>query len=337
MLVNAPLRSLPPAFNSKSRNVHPLKSSRLGLCATLAALLCSGCSGPGPSIAVDGSSTVYLISEAVAEEFNKSHPEVEISVGKSGTGGGMKKFSVGELDVCNASREMTPSEAEQCEKAGVDHVRFSVAYDGIAVVVNPQNDWCDSLTVEQLKKLWQPDDPAQKWSDLNPDWPQEKVVLYGPGTDSGTFEYFTEEIVGEAKASRSDYSPNEDDNMLVIGVEGDKYSLGYFGIAYYDTNQERLKLLGIDGGAGPVKPSIETVRSNEYAPLSRPLFVYVKKSSLARPEVADFIKFYLTNAAELSEDVGYVPLPEAVQQENVAALDSALAGAPDGPAAPPAE
>ncbi len=278
-------------------------------------------------VAVDGSSTVYLISEAVCEDFGAANPDVEVTVGASGTGGGMKKFAAGELDICDASRAMKPSEAEACEKAGIEFVRLSVAYDGIAVVVNPKNDWCDTLTVEQLKQLWRPDDPAKKWSDLDSSWPDEAIKLYGPGTDSGTFEYFTEEVVGEVGASRSDYSPNEDDNMLVTGVAGDQYALGYFGFAYYAENEDRLKLVGIDSGGEPVKPSLATVMSGEYAPLSRPLFIYVKKASLSRPEVAKFVRFYAENAAKLSEEVGYVPAPEAAHAENLASLEAALAGA----------
>ncbi|QDU87462.1 Phosphate-binding protein PstS precursor [Pirellulimonas nuda] len=279
-------------------------------------------------VAIDGSSTVYLISEAVCEEFAGANPDVEVSVGSHGTGGGMKKFSAGELDICDASREMKPSEAQLCEEAGIESIRLSVAYDGIAVVVNPENDWCDSLTVEQLKELWRPESPIKNWSDLDKSWPDEPIKLYGPGTDSGTFEYFTEVVVGEAGASRSDYSPNEDDNMLVTGVAGDKYSLGYFGFAYYAENEERLKLLGIDSGSGPVKPSLETVRSNAYAPLSRPLFIYVKKQSLSRPEVAKFVSYYAENAARLSQEVGYVPAPEATHAENLAAIKAALADKP---------
>lgn len=289
-----------------------------------------GASGGGAAdsvsgdISIDGSSTVYPVSAAVAEEFGASHAEANPIVKLSGTGGGMKKFAAGEIDIADASREMKPSEAEKCEEAGIEFIRLSVAYDGLAVVVHPDNDWCDSLTVEQLKKIWQPDDHVENWSDLNPDWPEEKIELYGPGTDSGTFDYFTEEIVGEAKASRTDYSPSEDDNVIVNGVSNNKYAMGYFGYAYYAENSGKLKVLGVDNGDGPVEPSMETVMDNSYAPLSRPLFIYVSKKSLERPVVAEFCNFYLTKAAELAEEVGYVPVPDDVAAENQKTLKSAL-------------
>ncbi|MCA9240878.1 MAG: PstS family phosphate ABC transporter substrate-binding protein [Planctomycetales bacterium] len=293
--------------------------------ASAGLLTLTGCPQAQQSeISIDGSSTVFPVSEAVAEEFSNAHPSVEVSVGFSGTGGGMKKFAAGEIDIADASRAMKDEEAAKCGEAGIEFIRLSVAYDGLAVVLNPENDWCDSLTVEELKKIWTPDDPAQKWSDVNPDWPDEKIVLYGPGTDSGTFDYFTEEIVGEAKASRSDYSASEDDNTLVTGVAGDKYALGYFGFAYYLNNQEKLKLMAVDGGSGPVKPSMETVMDNSYAPLSRPLYIYVNKKSLARPEVKDFVKFYMEKAAELSKDVGYVPVPDDQAAENQTTLETNL-------------
>lgn len=280
------------------------------------------------SISIDGSSTVYPVSMAVAEEFSDQGTDAEVTVGFSGTGGGMKQFAAGEIDICDASRGMKPAEAEKCKENGVEFIELSVAYDGLAVVVNPDNDWCDELTVDQLKQMWKPEDPAQKWSDINPDWPEEDLVLYGPGTDSGTFDYFTEEIVGEAKASRSDYAPSEDDNMLVTGVAGDKNALGYFGFAYYIENKDKLKLLGVDGGDGPVKPSMETVMDNTYKPLARPLYIYVNTASLKRPEVAKFVKFYMDQAAKLSKDVGYVPVPDDVAAENAATLEAALGAAP---------
>lgn len=275
-------------------------------------------------ISIDGSSTVYPVSEAVAEAFSLANSDVRVSVGFSGTGGGMKKFYAEEIDIADASRGMKDAEAEMCEAVGLEFIRLSVAFDGLAVVVNPQNDWCDSLTVEQLKKIWQPDDPAQKWSDLNPEWPDEKIVLYGPGHDSGTFDYFTEEIVGESKSSRGDFAASEDDNTLVIGVSGDKHALGYFGFAYYIENQDKLKLLGVDNGDGPVQPSMETVMDNSYEPLSRPLYIYVSKKALERPEVKKFVKFYMDQAAEQSKKVGYVPVPEEVAVENATTLEAAL-------------
>ncbi len=298
---------------------------RWGAVAALVSVELVGCGPKGnQEISINGSSTVYPISEAVAEEFGKANRGTKVTVGFSGTGGGMKQFSAGEIDICDASRGMKDAEAAKCKEAGIDFIRLSVAYDGLAVVVNPENDWCDSLTVEQLKKIWQPQNPAQKWSELNPEWPDEKIVLYGPGTDSGTFDYFTEEIVGEAKASRGDYAQSEDDNTLVTGVAGDKHAMGYFGFAYYIENQEKLKLLGVDSGDGPVKPSMETVMDNSYAPLSRPLYIYVNNKSLGRPDVAKFVKFYLTQAAALAEEVGYVPVPADVEAENQQTLNAVI-------------
>jgi phosphate transport system substrate-binding protein len=202
---------------------------------------------------------------------------------------------------------------------------FEIALDGLAVCVNPKNDWCECLTVEQLKAIWQPESAVAKWSDLDPKWPDEEIDLYGPGTDSGTFDFFTEVIVGQPKKSRGDYTQSEDDNTLVTGVAGDKYSLGYFGLAYYEENQEKLKLLGIDSGDGNcVKPTAETVRENTYKPLSRPLFIYVRTSSLERPEVRSFIKFYIDRVGEMAPSVGYVPVKEEVTDKDRDVLDQAL-------------
>jgi phosphate transport system substrate-binding protein len=240
----------------------------------------------------------------------------------------MKKFAAGEIDICNASRPIKDTERDACKAAGIEFVEFQVAYDGLSITVNPQNDWCDCLTVEQLKTLWQPESTVQKWSDLNPDWPSERIQLYGAGTDSGTFEYFTEAIVGEPRKSRSDYSANEDDNVLVTGVAESKYALGYFGYAYYAENQDRLKLVGIDRGDGKcIKPSMETVRDGTYRPLSRPLFIYVSKKSLQRPEVRAFTKFYVENAPQLSAERKYVAVPDAIDAENRRVLQEALAAA----------
>lgn len=267
-------------------------------------------------VRVDGSSTVFPITEAVAEEFQKSNPAVRVTVGISGTGGGFKKLAAGELDVCDASREITESEIDACQTAGIEALQLVVAIDGIAVVVNPENDWVDQLTVDQLKEIWRPQSGINLWSDLNPDWPAEKINLYGPGTDSGTFDYFTSAVVGEAKASRSDFTASEDDNVIVRGVEADRYALGYFGFAYYDMNQDRLKLLGVETENGTVKPSFETIRSNEYQPLSRPLFIYVANASLSRTEVMEFVDFYLENVNALAVEVGYIPVQEDVLVEN---------------------
>ncbi|MEX0641271.1 MAG: PstS family phosphate ABC transporter substrate-binding protein [Pirellulales bacterium] len=283
----------------------------LGWGAICAVVLATGCSKS--SIKVDGSSTVLRVSEAVVEEFRKEQPEVRVTVGRAGTGGGFKKLSHGEIDICDASRPINEIERQACEANGIEFVELEIAFDGLTVVVNPKNNWCDCLSVEQLKALWQPESAVNKWSDLNPAWPDREIKLYGPGTDSGTFDYFTEAIVGKAGSSRADYSPSEDDNSLVTGVAGDADALGYFGLAYYEENQNRLKVLGIDPGDGKcVIPSQETVRDHSYKPLSRPLFIYVRKSSLERSEVRSFVEFYLDQVGNLVEVVGYVPLPDDV-------------------------
>jgi phosphate transport system substrate-binding protein len=295
------------------------------------ALLTTGCGGDSAtpeseSIRVDGSSTVFPLSMAIAEQFRTDRPNVKVPVRASGTGGGMKQFSVGDIDICNASREMTESEQETCDKNKIEYIALKVAFDGLAVVVNPANDWCDCITVEQLKSIWRPesDGTVTKWSDVNPDWPDEELKLYGPGTDSGTFDYFTEVICGEARSSRSDYTASENDNALVRGVVADKGALGYFGIAYYSENKDELKLLSVDSGEGCVTPSEATVMEGTYEPLARPLLIYVNKKSLARPEVAEFVKFYMANAAKQSAEVGYVPVTDEVAAENQELLDEAL-------------
>jgi phosphate transport system substrate-binding protein len=313
-----------------------------GMAACLALAVIAGCSEPTGSetatsttgssragtVRADGSSTVYPITEAVAEEFRTEHPDVRAVIGFSGTGGGFKKLSAGEIDICDASRTIKDEERAACEANGVKLVELEIAFDGLSVVVSPENDWCDCLTVEQLKAIWKPESAINKWSDLKPEWPDEKIELFGPGTDSGTFDYFTEAIVGEAKASRADYTSSEDDNMLVTGVEGSKYALGYFGFAYYSENKERLKLLGVDAGDGNcVQPSLETVRSNTYKPLSRPLYIYVNEASLAKPEIAEFVTYYLDNVSLLVDQVGYVPLSDEVLAKSKQSLDQALSAA----------
>ena len=283
------------------------------------------------NVRIDGSSTVYPITEAVAEEFRTVQPKVKVTVGISGTGGGMKKFTIGEIDICNASRGIKDKERAACAENGVELIELEVAFDGLAVVINPENDWCECMTVDQLKELWRPESAVKKWSDLNPDWPDVAINLYGPGTDSGTFDYFTEAIIGEEKASRADYTASEDDNVLVTGVLSDRHALAYFGYAYYAENKDNLKLLGVDGGDGCKTPSSETVRALTYQPLSRPLFIYVNKASLKRPEVLELVKFYLENSAQLSTDVGYVPVSDEVADQNKQRLQDALAAAPEAP------
>jgi phosphate transport system substrate-binding protein len=266
------------------------------------------------TIRVDGSSTVLPISEAVAEEFAKAHPKVQPTVGKSGTGGGFKKFANGEIDITGASRPIREEEDALCKKNGIEYIEIPVAYDAMAVVVNPQNTWCDSLTVAELKKIWEPAAQGKivNWSQVRPGFPNERLVLFGAGTDSGTFDYFTAAIVGKEKASRGDYTGSEDDDILVQGVSRAKGGLGYFGLAYYENNQDKLKLVAIDNGSGPVKPSRETVLNGTYQPLARPLFIYVSVKALERPEVAEFVRFYIQNAGKLAEEVGYIGLPEKV-------------------------
>lgn len=282
----------------------------------ISSFLLTGCSESPQGIVIDGSSTVYPITEAVAEEYRAVAPDVRVTVGFSGTGGGMKKFIAGDIDICGASRPIRDSERKACTAAGVEYLQLEVAFDGLAVVLNPKNDWCDSMTVAQLKELWRPESAVKKWNDLNPEWPEKEIELYGPGTDSGTFDSFTRSIVGEEGASRADYTASEDDNVLVTGVQEDQHALGYFGYAYYSENKDKLKLLGVDEGNGPIRPSEETVRDGTYSPLSRPLYLYVRSSALAKMEVKAFIRFYLDNAATLSQEVGYVPVSDEAANRN---------------------
>lgn len=263
------------------------------------------------NITIDGSSTVAPISKAVAEEFSKVNPGVKVPVGTSGTGGGFKKFCSGDTDISNASRPIKSKEAEECAKNKVEFVELPVAVDGLTVVVNKENTWATCLTVDELKKMWSPDSQGKvtTWKQVRDSFPDEKLSLFGPGPDSGTFDYFTEVINGKSKASRTDYQPSEDDNILVQGVLGNKSALGYFGVAYFEENADKLKALEIDGGNGCVAPTIENINSGKYAPLSRPLFVYVSKKALERPEVKTFMDFYLSKDEKLVREVGYVTLP----------------------------
>lgn len=261
-------------------------------------------------VLIDGSSTVYPISEAIFEEYAEEQPKVKVIVNSSGTGGGFKKFVTGETDINDASRPIKGKEQKLCEENGVKYLQLTVAYDGLAVVINPKNTWASEITVEELKKIWEPNSSVTKWSDVRAEWPAEDIKLYGPGTASGTFDYFTEAIVGESGASRNDYSPNEDDNVLVNGIANDVNALGYFGLAYYEENKGKLQLVAINNGTATVKPSMETVKDGSYAPLSRPLFIYVSDKSAKKAQVNDFVKFYLDNAKDIAEDVGYIPLPD---------------------------
>jgi phosphate transport system substrate-binding protein len=268
-------------------------------------------------IKIDGSSTVFPITEAVAEEFQKTNRDAKVTVGISGTGGGFKKFCSGEIDLSDASRPIKMSEIEQCAKNKVQYIELPVAYDGIAVMVNPKNNWVDHLTMKELKKIWEPEAQGKikKWNQIRPHWPDKEIHLFGPGVDSGTFDYFTEAIIGKAGASRGDYTASEDDNVLVQGIATDPLALGFFGVSYYDQNKDRLKVVPIDdendaNGKGPVLPEYDNVVKGTYQPLARPIFIYVSKKSAEKPEIQQFIDFYLKNAADLSKEVGYIALPE---------------------------
>jgi phosphate transport system substrate-binding protein len=275
----------------------------------------------GGQISMDGSSTVYPISEAAAEEFMAANEgKVRVTVGLSGTGGGFKRFCAGETDISNASRPIKDSEKELCAASKVEYIEIPVASDGLTVAVNPANNFLQCVTVAELKKIWEPGSTVKRWSDVRAGLPDREIKLYGPGTNSGTFDYFTEAINGKEDASRADYTASEDDNVLVQGVEGDADALGYFGYAYYKENATKLKAVGIDSGAGCVLPSEETVRNTTYKPLARPLMIYVSKTALQRPEVNAFVKFYLENAATLVPQVGYVALEDAKYQEGVGKL-----------------
>lgn len=265
-----------------------------------------------PTVKIDGSSTVYPITEAVAEEFQKAQKgKARVTVGISGTGGGFKKFCAGDTDISNASRPISASEREACKKAGIRYIELPVAFDALTVVVNPKNTWAKSLTPEQLKKMWEPAAQGKitNWNQIDPKFPNAPLKLYAPGADSGTFDYFTEAIVGKAKSSRKDFTPSEDDNVLIQGISRDKNALGYFGYAYYEANKKRVKAVPIIYKGKPVSPSLQTVTNNTYVPLSRPIFIYVSDKAKARPEVKQFVDFYLKNAPKLVKEVKYVPLP----------------------------
>ena len=280
------------------------------------------------TIEIDGSSTVFPVSEAVAEEFGKLHPDVRVNVGVSGTGGGFKRFTVGETDISDASRPIKEAEAQVAADNGIEYYPLRVAMDGLSVLVSPDNDFVECLTTDQLKTIWEPGSTVSKWSDVDPSWPSSDIVLYGPDTDSGTFDYFTEEIMGEAQLSRPDYTASADDNVLVQGIAGGKYSLGYFGFAYYQENQDKLKLVAVDSGNGCVLPTSESIENGTYSPLSRPLFIYVSKQSMERPEVKAFVEFYLDNAADLAQEVGYIKLGDDEYASNREAIKQPPAPAP---------
>ena len=305
----------------------------VGSTVLASALVCAACGGGGsqeasPSgssaspvradiIKVDGSSTVFPITEAVAEEFQRANAGMRVTVGISGTGGGFQKFCRDETDVSDASRPIRPTEVEACATAGVQYIELPVAYDGLAIVVNPKNTWATSMTVAELKKMWEPEAQGKvmRWSQVRAGWPDRELHLFGAGVDSGTFDYFTEAINGKEDASRGDYTSSEDDNVIVQGVSGDEGALGFFGYAYYAENKDKLKLVPVDdgddaNGKGPILASLETVKDGTYRPLSRPIFIYPKLKALERPEVRQFVEFYLGKGVPLVTEVGYIPLSD---------------------------
>jgi phosphate transport system substrate-binding protein len=293
------------------------------------ALVASGCGGGdgggGGTILADGSSTVGPFTTKAAEDFQRENEDVRITVGISGTGGGFERFCVGETDISNASRPIKEEEAAICEENGVEYVELQVVIDALTNVVNPENDWATCLTVEQLSAIWEPGSKIANWNQVDPSFPDVGLRLYGPGTDSGTFDYFTEVINGESGASRTDYSPSEDDNVIVQGVSGDRGGLGYFGLSYYEENQGALKALEVDGGEGCVAPSADTAQGGSYTPLSRPLFMYLKRSSLeGNGTVRDFIRFALENQQTIAEEALYIPMTQEQIDAELRKLDEAI-------------
>ncbi len=268
------------------------------------------------TVEIDGSSTVFPISEAVAEEFYSEHPNVRVNVAVSGTGGGFKRFTIGETDISNASREIKESERLAAIDNGVEFVELRIGTDGLSVIVDPSNNYVDCLTTSELKTIWEPGTRIEYWSDLGQKFPEQKLNRFGPDTDSGTFDYFTEEINGEAQVSTDQYQASPDDNVLVRGISGTKGSIGYFGYAYYQENQESLKVVAVDDGNGCVTPTPTTIADGSYSPLSRPLFIYVNVESLNKPQVKAFVDFYLTHGPELVNEVGYIASGDEVYAAN---------------------
>lgn len=296
----------------------------LGLLASAIAFLPSVLAQGQKIVRVDGSSTVYPLTEAVAEDFQKSNRGTQVTVGVSGTGGGFKKFCRGETDISNASRPIAKKEMEACRAAGIKYVELPVAYDALTVVVNPQNTWAKSLTVAELKKMWEPAAQGKitNWNQVRSGFPNAPLKLYGAGADSGTFDYFTEAIVGKAKSSRKDFTASEDDNVLVQGVSRDKNALGFFGYAYYAENTNKLKAVAVNG----VLPSNTTVKNGKYQPLSRPIFIYVNIKSIDKPEVRSFVSYFLKNGAKLATEVKYVALPPQAYSTAAAHFNKRRAG-----------
>jgi len=311
------------------------QKTRLASLAAVAAFsfsmtACGGESGESPSVAVDGSSTVFPISEAMAEEFMKANPDIKVTVGVSGSGGGFKKFCAGETDISNASRPIKESEIELCKEGGIEYVELPISFDGLSVVVHPDNDFATCLTIDELKKMWEPaaEGTITNWNQIRDSFPDKELKLYGPGTDSGTYDYFTDAAVGEEGESRGDYTASEDDNVIVQGVSTDEGGLGFFGYAYYAENQESLKLVAIDDGSGEcVAPSDATIADGSYKPLARPEFFYVKTTSLDNPAVKAFAEFQIApENMGLITEVGYVPLPDDLQSVVKQRLDNGTTG-----------
>ena len=320
--------------------IRPLTRTRTAVLG--AAMLVAACGGGGPStapsqaaltgkITIDGSSTVYPVTQAVAEEFNKANPGVQLTVGFAGTGGGFKKFCNNETDMNDASRKIktedtadAKSEGTLCKDAGVEYLELGIATDALSVVVANSNTFIDCITTAQLKAIWDQGSTVAKWSDVDPSWPAEPIALFGPGADSGTFDYFTEVINGKAKQSRSDYTPSEDDNALVTGVAGNQYALGYFGYSYLEENLDKIHALKIDSGSGCIEPSAETVNGGTYEPLARPLFIYPSKAALERPEFAAFLQFYLDNVNTYVDELAFIEATPDVLAKSRADLAAAL-------------
>jgi len=302
----------------------------LGMSAVIGAMVATvSVAAPNKIVKIDGSSTVFPITEAVAEDFQKAMKgAVKVTVGISGTGGGFKKFCRGEIDIVDASRPILEKEMADCKAAGVQYVEMPVAFDALTVVVNPKNNWSNVITVAELKKMWEPAAQAKvtRWNQVNPAWPDEPIKLYGAGADSGTFDYFTEAIVGKAKSSRGDFTASEDDNVLVQCVASDKNGLGFFGFAYYVENQKKLKAVAVEAGKGPVIPSEKTVEDGTYQPLSRPIFIYVNIKSAEKPEVREFVEFYMKNAVALVKEVKFFSLPAQAYSINLEHLNKKKAG-----------
>jgi len=308
-----------------------MKIRKLSLILALALVACLSIAikAQAQIIQIDGSSTVFPVTEAVAEEFQKAKKgKIKVTVGISGTGGGFKKFCRGETDISDASRPILKQEMEACKGAGIEYIELPVAFDALTVIVNPKNDWSPSMTVAELKKIWEPAAQGKitNWNQVRANWPNAPLKLFGAGADSGTFDYFTEAITGKAKSSRGDFTASEDDNVLVQGVANDRNALGFFGFAYYAENTSRLKAVAIDNGKGGVTPSEKTVLDGSYQPLSRPIYIYVSKKASAKPEVKEFVEFYLQHAPKLVKEVKYVPLPDKVYTLGASRIKSGKVG-----------